>query len=73
MLKMPTRRNALALATLAADLGNTTIVDGFAWSRAVNPEENPVANRASLCAETCRTVAPQVKAAGSRFRSRGWL
>ena len=49
------------LARDCADLGNTTFIDGIAWSCAVNPEGDPVADRASLFADRFRVVAPKLK------------
>ena len=44
------------LAADAADLGNTTFIDGIAWSCPVNPEGDPVADRASIFAKRfCKT------------------
>ena len=50
------------IARDCADLGNTTIVDGIAWSCAVNPEGDPVADRAAIYAERYRDVAPKLRA-----------
>lgn len=50
------------LARDCADLGNTTIVDGIAWSCAVNPEGDPVADRAAVYAGRYRDVAPKLRA-----------
>ena len=44
-----------------ADLGNTTFIDGIAWSCAVNPEGDPVADRAGMFAERYRDVSPKLK------------
>ena len=49
------------LAKDAADLGNTTLVDGIAWICTVNPEGNPVANRAGIYAESYRKLAPRLR------------
>ena len=38
------------LARDAADQGNTTFIDGIVWSCAVNPEGDPVADRAAIYA-----------------------
>ena len=50
------------LAHDCADLGNTTFIDGVAWCCAVNPEGDPVADRAAIYAGYYRSVAPKVKA-----------
>ena len=50
------------LARDCADLGNTTFIDGIAWCCAVNPEGDPVADRAGIFAERYRAVAPKLKA-----------
>ena len=50
------------LARDCADLGNTTFIDGVAWCCAVNPEGDPVADRAGIFAERYRAVAPKLKA-----------
>ena len=50
------------LARDCADLGNTTFVDGIAWNCAVNPEGDPVADRAAIFAERYRTINPMLKA-----------
>lgn len=49
------------LASDAADLGSTTFIDGIAWSCPVNPEGDPVADRASIFAERYRSVAPKLQ------------
>ena len=51
------------LARDCADLGNMTIVGGIAWSCSVNPEGDPVADRAAIYAERDRDVAPKLKSA----------
>ena len=53
------------LAHDCADLGNTTFIDGIAWSCPVNPEGDPVADRAGLFGERFRVVAPKLKALSS--------
>ena len=59
---MPLRSDCVEeLAKDAADLGNTTIVDGIAWICTVNPEGNPVADRAGIYAETYRKLAPRLR------------
>ena len=50
------------LARDCADLGNTTIVDGIAWSCTVNPEGDPVADRAAIYAECYRDVVTKLRA-----------
>ena len=50
------------LARDCADLGETTFIDGIAWSCAVNPEGNPVVDRAAVYAGRYRDVAPRLKA-----------
>ena len=53
------------LARDCADLGNTTFIDGIAWSCPVNPEGDPVADRAGLFADRFRVVAPKLKSLSS--------
>lgn len=53
------------LAADAADLGITTFIDGIAWSCPVNPEGNPVVDRASIFAERFRKTAPILRAKSS--------
>ena len=53
------------LARDCADLGNTTFIDGIAWSCPVNPEGDPVADRAGLFAGRFRVVAPKLKSLSS--------
>ena len=54
-----------ALARDGADLGNTTFVDGIAWCCAVNPEGDPVTDRAAIYADRYRRVAPLLKSLSS--------
>ena len=55
---MPLHDNyAEQLADDAADLGNTTFIDGIAWSCPVNPEGDPVTDRAAIFVERFRKTA----------------
>ncbi len=49
------------LAADVADLGNTTFIDGVAWSCAVNPEGDPVSDKAAVFAARYRETAPAVR------------
>ena len=46
----------------SADLGNTTFVDGIAWSCSVNPEGDPVVDRAAVYAKRYLATAPLLRA-----------
>ena len=60
---MPLNENcADELARDCADLGNTTFIDGIVYSCPVNPEGDPVADRAGIFARRYREVAPKLKA-----------
>ena len=49
------------LAADAASLGNDTFVDGIAWSCPVNPEGDPVTDRAGIFASRYRGVASKLR------------
>ena len=49
------------LAADAADLGNTTFIDGVAWSCAVNPEGDPVSDKAAVYAARYRETEPVLR------------
>ena len=49
------------LAADAAALGNDTFVDGIAWSCPVNPEGDPVTDRAGIYVSRYRKVAPKLR------------
>ena len=61
VMPIPANR-ADELARDCADLGNTTFIDGIAWCCSVNPEGDPVADRAGIYAKCYRDVAPKLKA-----------
>ena len=48
-----------------ADLGNTTFIDGIAWSCPVNPQGDPVDDRAAFFADLYRKIAPLVRSKSS--------
>ena len=50
------------LVSDCVDLGNTTFVDGIAWSCPVNPEGNPVVDRAAVYAKRYLAAAPLLRA-----------
>ena len=52
---------AKELAEDAADLGNTTFIDGIAWSCAVNPEGDPPADKGAIYARRYRETAPLLR------------
>ena len=56
---------AEALAADAADLGNTTFIDGIAWSCGVNPESDPVSDKAAVFARRFRATAPLLRSRSS--------
>ena len=59
---MPLKGSCLdELARDCADLGNTTIVDGIAWSCPVNPGGDPVADKASMYAAWYGDVVERIK------------
>ena len=59
---MPLHEHAAdELAADAAALGNDTFVDGIAWSCPVNPEGDPVTDRAGIYASRYRKVAPKLR------------
>ena len=59
---MPLKGSCLdELASDCADLGNTTLVDGIAWSCPVNPEGDPVADKAAMYAKWYDDVAGKIK------------
>ena len=53
------------LANDSATLGNDTFVDGIAWSCPVNPEGNPVVDRAGIYASRYKKVAAKLRAQSS--------
>ena len=60
---MPLHENAIdELAADAAALGNDTFVDGIVWSCPVNPEGDPVTDRAGIYAGRYRKLAPKLRA-----------
>ena len=50
------------LALDAAALGNDTFVDGIVWSCPVNPEGDPVTDRAGIYADRYRKVSSKLRA-----------
>ena len=59
---MPMRDDCAAeLAADAADLGNTTFIDGILWSCAVNPGGDPPADKGAMFAKKWRTVSALVR------------
>lgn len=53
------------LAADVADLGNTTFIDGIAWSCPVEPEGDPVTDRAAVFVDRYRKIAPLVRSKSS--------
>ena len=49
------------LAADAADLGNTTLIDGIAWSCAVHPAGDPVEDKAKRFAALCHEAVEKVR------------
>ena len=49
----------------AADLGNRTVVDGIAWSFPLNPEGDPVQDKAAVYAARLRAAAPALRGKSS--------
>ena len=59
---MPMRDDCAAeLAADAADLGNTTFIDGILWSCPVNPGGDPPADKGAIFAKKWRTVSALVR------------
>ena len=59
---MPMRDDCIAeLAADAADLGNTTFIDGIAWSCPVNPGGDPPDDKGAIYAKKWQTVSARVR------------